>query len=337
MAEQFGCPCPDDLTFETQLSNEVGARPDVIGKTPDGTTRLLIEVKFWAGLTPAQPVEYLKYSLSPSGGILLFVAPEKRLHTLWSELVRRVGLTQQRTTTARPNRFYLSVGRNVLALTSWRFLLETLIRQVDQAGDLKCLADLQQLAGLCDQMDADAFLPLTSEEMTSTLGTRVLQFCDIAIDLIEKIISDRYGERGNYKAVGWRGGYGRFVRLKGYFAVIAFSAPYWSKWGESPLWLGVAGENGKPSTTVREALTRAAIDFHEEGDFCYISIRLTTGVEREKVVEDAMTQIIHVADILPLANTAIKSDPKASNLTQAPSGESVTEILDAGTDAPLSV
>ena len=167
---------------------------------------------------------------------------------------------------------------------------------------------------------------------------KISQFCDIAIVLIEQLISDGLGDRGKYKSVGWRGGYGRFFLFKGYFAVIAFSALNWSKWGESPLWLGGMGEDGKPSPKVRDALARASIDFKEdrESDFCYVPIRLTTGVGQEKVIQYAMTQIIRVADNLPPPNITLKSDPTASYLTQASSGESMTEILDAATDATPS-
>ena len=121
--------------------------------------------------------------------------------------------------------------------------------------------------------------------------------------------------------------------------MIAFSAPNWSKWGESPLWLGIMGEDGKPSAKVRDALARASIDFKEdrESDFCYVPIRLTTGVEQEKVIQHAMAQIIRVADNLPPANVTVKSDPTKANLTQASSGDSMTEILDDATDAAPSL
>jgi hypothetical protein len=311
LAEQFGCPCPDDLTFETQLSNEEGARPDIIGKSPDGSVRLLIEAKFWAGLTEAQPVSYLEKSLPSEGGILLFVAPEKRLSTLWAELTRRVGMQ-----TAPSANHCIRVGPNILALTSWKILLEKLIAQVDLAGDLKCVADLRQLAGLCDRMDAEAFLPLTSEEMTSMLGQRVVQFCELANELTNLLVFRGLGDVKGLRATGGHGWYGRYLRLKGYAAVLHFSAWNWSKWGKSPLWLGIKGEDWKRSAKIRDVLVRSSIDFGEddEHEYCFIPIRLTTGVEREKVIADALDQLMLVVVALPPPVNALISDPPASEM-----------------------
>ena len=45
---------------QTQVTGEEGARPDLVGFDDKGTKRVLIEAKFWAGLTPNQPNQYLK-------------------------------------------------------------------------------------------------------------------------------------------------------------------------------------------------------------------------------------------------------------------------------------
>ncbi len=45
---------------QTQVTDEEGARPDLVGFDDKGTKRVLIEAKFWAGLTPNQPNQYLK-------------------------------------------------------------------------------------------------------------------------------------------------------------------------------------------------------------------------------------------------------------------------------------
>ena len=46
--------------FRTQVTGESGERPDLSGFDEIERECLLIEAKFWAGLTSAQPVEYLK-------------------------------------------------------------------------------------------------------------------------------------------------------------------------------------------------------------------------------------------------------------------------------------
>ena len=61
--------------------------PDLVGNDDTDVTRLMLEAKFWAGLTDRQPVDYLRRL--PEGGMLLFVAPGSRLPSLWPELLRR--------------------------------------------------------------------------------------------------------------------------------------------------------------------------------------------------------------------------------------------------------
>lgn len=69
----LGSTIDDDLTYATQSSGEDLARPDLVGRSSTGAEPLLIEVKFWAGLTENQPVAYL--ARLPAGGTLLMAAP----------------------------------------------------------------------------------------------------------------------------------------------------------------------------------------------------------------------------------------------------------------------
>ena len=49
-----------------------------------GKVRLFVENKFWAPLTPNQPVAYLR--ALPDDGMLAFIAPKDRIYSLWFEL-----------------------------------------------------------------------------------------------------------------------------------------------------------------------------------------------------------------------------------------------------------
>ena len=49
--------------------------------------------------------------------------------------------------------------------------------------------NLVQLQGLCEQMDSSAFLPLQSEELTSNTSRRLLQYCDIVDNVIDRLTS----------------------------------------------------------------------------------------------------------------------------------------------------
>ena len=54
-----------------------------------GVVRVLVENKFWAGLTETQPVGYLDQLPSDVSAALLFVVPHTRLHSVWAELKER--------------------------------------------------------------------------------------------------------------------------------------------------------------------------------------------------------------------------------------------------------
>ena len=75
----------------TQATGEEGERPDLVGFDDDGGERVLVEAKFWAGLTRNQPNEYVRRLALDRPAALLFVAPAARLETLWPELCRQAG------------------------------------------------------------------------------------------------------------------------------------------------------------------------------------------------------------------------------------------------------
>ena len=74
--------------FQTQVGDGK-TRPDLVGFDRQDSKCVLIEAKFWAGLTENQPNAYLERL--DSGKALLFVAPPSRVESLWSELRRLAG------------------------------------------------------------------------------------------------------------------------------------------------------------------------------------------------------------------------------------------------------
>ena len=75
--------------FKTEVAGDEGERVDLVCSDGDGVERVLIEAKFWAGLTDNQPNTYLARLPEDTHSALLFVAPAQRLETLWPELCRR--------------------------------------------------------------------------------------------------------------------------------------------------------------------------------------------------------------------------------------------------------
>ena len=94
--------------IKTQLSDEDGARPDLAGFDEEQEMRLLIEAKFWAGLTDNQPNGYLAQLPDDGPSALLFVVPEARLEALVGGVragVPRIWISSERCIGPTPERF----------------------------------------------------------------------------------------------------------------------------------------------------------------------------------------------------------------------------------------
>lgn len=298
LCRQLGHQGVDDLSFKTQSSNDDGSRPDLIGRAVDGNEPIIIEAKFWAGLTSSQPVAY--FNALPINGLLLFVAPSGRAAILWTELLRRMGDAVERgeTKMISPGSYAVQAGSRVLALVPWRTLLRQLHDACALAGETTT-ADIRQLVALCDKMDSDAFLPLRSEELTSNLGQRVYQFCDLVDKITDLLVARRLASVKGLRTSGGKGWYCRSMRFRGHGASLYFDARRWSKRGQSPLWLALYGLEFKACTVEPDCLRENSIAFHMSNGHCMVPITLLEGVESDAVIDNALGQVLRVMAAVP--------------------------------------
>lgn len=63
-----------------------GGRPDMRIYDGNGNLRVLVENKFWAGLTDAQPMGYLGKLPNDVDSGLLFIVPGERVNMIWNHL-----------------------------------------------------------------------------------------------------------------------------------------------------------------------------------------------------------------------------------------------------------
>jgi len=112
------------LRWVNQVGGEDAGRPDLVGINGAGKQVLLVEAKFWAGLTDKQPLVYL--DRLPPGGALLVIAPAGRSTLLWAELRKRL-LEGGQAFEERPISSHGvnagMVGGKLMALVSWRAVL----------------------------------------------------------------------------------------------------------------------------------------------------------------------------------------------------------------------
>jgi len=292
-------------SFSTQVTGDDQSRPDLIGINENGEKQIIIEAKFWAGLTNNQPLAYLKQLPSTNNGLLLFIAPHQRFNTLWPELIQRCKDDYQIGDTEKSNEafWYAKVSPTALmGLISWGYLLQYLESTLKEHGEPNRVSDVQQLLGLTKRMDGLAFIPLRSEELSQELASRYCDFTSLVDEVAWKARDQGYCSLNNLKPTGGVGFYGRYMKIGNTGAYLSFDARKWAHIRNTPLWLGIYGVEWKDKTLSRQALSsyetgeskRAII----ENDEFLIPLDLPIGQEKDNVIESLVLQISKVHKIL---------------------------------------
>ena len=276
----------------TEVSGEKGGRPDLAGFDEHGRERLLIEVKFWAGLQPGQPNAYLKRLIQSNAtgpSALLFVAPAARLETLWAEVRRRA--QDKFDLSESPDRQSAVVGGSEcrLMLTSWAALLGRMAARAGESGESAVESDIRQLRGLANRMDEDAFLPLQAEEFAPEFPRRMRGLRRLIRDATAGAKAAGCVSRsGNYRA--YLGGFGRRILLCGASVWFGVDFNRWAKRGDTPLWIYFS--KGMVGATISRSQFRRALGLSSDEDS--IAIHLPVGVEYDAVLKAVIDRLIEV-------------------------------------------
>ena len=288
--------------IKAELGHEDG-RPDLTIFDGCGRVRIFIENKFWAGLTDAQPVSYLKGLPSDPPSALVFVVPEQRVATVWNELKRRCSKEQLEWVdgTSKRSVIWAHVGCKTMLITSWKYVLEGLLDAAHSGGYDTVRQDILQLQGLTARMDTEAFLPLRADEVTNQEAAhRLINYSDLVKNITQKLEDSGVANTKNLRTAHGYYTAGRYLRAHEKFGLwFGIELEVWRDAGITPLWClfqnsefcGVAGHFEK----IRELFDDVRV---YENELLYVPIRLKTGVERDRVVEDAVDQMKRIADKL---------------------------------------
>ncbi len=321
------------LHFRTQQS-EGGARPDMCGM--DGQdVRVLIENKFWAGLTDSQPVQYVR-SLAPrpAPSILLMVVPAARRETVWREVARRLSEAEisagEHPSSGGARRALTTSLGPLLALTTWDDVLTAIEGELSE--EPQALSDVRQLRALCEAADRDAFTPFTAEELTDQrTPALLLKLGRIIQDAVTAASADGFvaveglrptaswDRMGRYVWMGARGNVG---------AWFGTALHLWARHGGTPFWLefqpGDFGKAPEVRTRLEPWASRRGIFTAMDGDRFVLAVDLPTGEEEDHVVRAVAAMLaeisrelkgLHgqpVAGILETADAANKEAPIAA-------------------------
>ena len=290
---------PGRIAAEKQHGNHF---PDLTIRDTDGVVRILVENKFWAGLTDAQPVTYLEALPRNASSVLVFIVPHQRMYGLWGELrdkcTRNAVEFESESTTDDIS--WARAGQRTLAITSWKHVLETLAHAADTGGHLALRQDMVQLRGLTDHMNVGEFLPLREDEVTGEdVARRLINYSDLIEEIVGRLVTDGIADTKGLRPTHSYTSAGRYLRLHAKFGLwLGVDLTAWRNWGITPIWAeyntddSFSGVQGK----IRQAKTLFG-DAQETDGQLYIPIRLTTGAERDRVIDDAVQQMRSIADM----------------------------------------
>ena len=278
---------------QTEVVGKKMERIDLSAFNEAGEERVLIEVKFWAELTGNQPSEYLaRLPDDDKPSVLLFVTPEIRLATFWSEILRRAtegGFVLGRSLESGSIRAVAIDGSNRrLMLTSWRALLGSMSSRASVEGESAAERDILQLNALCEREDTEAFQPLRGGELS-------LEFPRIQGHLTS-LVWDAVASASQQGIISWHGpwassvdSHGIWITLGGANAIFYLNYRHWEKEGETPLWLWF----NKADDAIRERLQADLVAGKD-----ILPIYLRKGVEREAVLNGIVERLREIRDIL---------------------------------------
>ena len=285
---------PSRVQAETALG---AGRPDLSIYDGRGTHRVLVENKFWAGLTDAQPTAYLK-ELSQddtASSALVFIVPTARVPSIWGELVRRCGESELGVSEEVGGGATVSAklpGNRVIAVTSWGRVLDGLevVRSVQ--------SDVRQLRALTDMMDAEAFLPIRPDELTNAdLARRLINYADLVEPIVEELkrrgVADTTGVKTshNYHAAG------RYLYMHDRLGLwLGVDLDLWRDSGTTPLWWVIYATEWSGVEGIWDELDGMFDDIWIRSGSKCVPIRLKTGVERDVVVANAVDQMVAISD-----------------------------------------
>ena len=134
-----------------------GGRSDMRIYDGNGNLRVLVENKFWAGLTDAQPMGYLGKLPNDVDCGLLFIVPRERVNMIWNHLQEKCqakGLDLGQDLLGHDRVKWVPAGApRTMLVTDWQTLLGTLERAVD-GEEVQCdVRQFRQLVVMCASFD----------------------------------------------------------------------------------------------------------------------------------------------------------------------------------------
>lgn len=277
------------------------SRPDMTIRDSDGHVRMFVENKFWAPLTEAQPMTYLGDLPGDLPSALVFIVPEQRVSTVWHELMERCRQEGLEWADASDNGSVKSarVGRKAMMIVSWKAVLERLLDAARSSGHDTVKNDILQLQGLTDREDSTAFLPLRTDEVTDQeTARRLINYVELIDDIVNELVHAGVADIKGLSVASTYHYAGRYLRIHAdgsFTSWLGVDLRAWRDEGISPLWWTFSKSTGVVHDRFT-AIPELFNDVRHHGSTLYVPIRFKTGVERDRIRDDAVAQMKRIFD-----------------------------------------
>jgi len=294
MASALHITIEGDLQYSCQSVGENKERPDMVGKDSKNKEVILCEMKFYAGLTPNQPMGYIDRLKKVDGKGLVFVCPKERETSLWAKLVSRCDGREIEHINSR----CVSVDGIRMSMLSWGDIINAL----KEVAPVESASDLQQLEGFCAQMDMEAFIPFSEDDLGAEQARKAQRFYSV-IDEVAAQITTELG--GKSKAFGNATYYERKVDLligeEDYTLSIMYDRELWKSNSsvETPFWFSIYDADWQRGEFFQDRLAGIPAEKKDGSvwQMCYLALMPLTDATFEEVCQDLKEQVLNYLNI----------------------------------------
>ncbi len=285
--------------IKSQVIQADGTRPDLVGFDETGAERVLIEVKFWAELTPNQPNGYIKRLRDHGPTVVIFLTPEERVKSLWPQLKGRLDREFEDLIEINAERKSLRVGdtERHLMIVSWGGLLDSMAARATDYREDGVVSEIRQLRSLAKYADAGAFKPIRrGEEFGADSEVRLRQYKRLIDAATERGIEQEWANRKGLNRTPRSYGYGRYIRLYGKIVWFGVNVDQFEITGETPLWVDFAYRN-----LVISDVVRAELGIRDPG---WAPVNLKRDVEYSAMLDGVVESLERIANMICEASPA---------------------------------
>ena len=279
------------VKYSCQATGENQERPDISGKDHTGKELILCEAKFYAGLTENQPLTYLKRLKEEQGKGLIFICPKVRITNLWA----KINSLCKDPTPQTIDESCVLVDGIAMAIITWDEILRELER-IAAVNVPEMLSDLNQLDGYCKEMDMEAFIPFTSEELGAITARKQRRYSQVLIETTNRIHADKSLKTTKARLNSYSGGCFEYVMGVNNFIInVLYDENLWlsNKSKETPFWLLIRNKNKEQTEEIKFALQILPDGVVETEEYWhhYIALEPLVNATLDEVAEDLKEQI----------------------------------------------